>query len=71
MYQVGHPGLKIGWQQWGGFKMNSPDSFLGLRYHEHGAPEEVLRSEISSLGACGQGEAIIKMDSDTLIKIQP
>ena len=66
MYQVGHPGLKIGWQQWGGFKMSSPDSFLGLRYHEHGAPEEVLRSEISSLGACGQGEAIIKMEAATI-----
>ena len=53
--------------QWGGFKeMSSFDSFLGLRYREHGTPEEVLKPEILTLNACEQGEVIIKMEAATI-----
>ena len=47
-------------------KMNTPDSFHALRYHEYGNPVEVLKLEKTSLPPCGKGEVIIQLQASAL-----
>lgn len=44
-------------------KMNTPDSFNALRYHEHGEPRAVLKLETLNLAPCEKGEVMIQMEA--------
>ena len=47
-------------------KMNTPESFDALQYHEFGNPVDVLKLEKKSLRPCEKGDVIIQMQAAAL-----
>jgi NADPH:quinone reductase-like Zn-dependent oxidoreductase len=46
--------------------MNTPDSFVSLKYHVHGDPMEVIHADDVKIDQCLEGEVIIKLEAATI-----